>query len=60
MLIKEKVIASLKDMPKQFSVDEVIDRIILLQKIENGVNESKQGKAVSTEEAKKRLSKWLK
>ena len=31
MLTKEQVINSLKDMPNQFSIDELMDKLILLQ-----------------------------
>ncbi|MEO6694728.1 MAG: hypothetical protein ABIY50_04085 [Ignavibacteria bacterium] len=60
MLTKEKVIASIKKLPSKFSVDELIDRIILLQKIEIGLEQSKLGKVKTTKEAKKQLEKWLK
>lgn len=60
MLTKKKLIQTLKDMPEKFSVEEVIERIILLQKIEIGLEQSKQGKTKSTVEAKTKLKKWLK
>ncbi len=60
MLTKKKVLKSIKDLPERFSIDEIIDRIILLQKIEIGLEQSMAGKIHSTETAKKRLKKWLK
>jgi len=60
MLTKEKVLASIKKLPEKFSLDELIDRIILLQKIEIGLEQSKQNKTKTTKEAKKQLEKWLK
>ena len=60
MLTKEKIIEALKDMPGTFSVDELIDRVMLVQKIEIGLEQSGTGKVSTTDEAKKRLSKWLK
>jgi len=36
MITKKKLLKSIKDLPDTFSVDEIIDRIILLQKIEIG------------------------
>jgi predicted transcriptional regulator len=59
MLTKEKIIQTIKDLPDQFSVEDLFERIILLQKIETGLEQSKAGQTVSTDEAKKRLSKWL-
>jgi hypothetical protein len=59
MLTKEKVLASIKKLPSKFSIDELIDRVVLLQKIEIGLEQSKQGKTITTKEAKKQLEKWL-
>lgn len=60
MLTKEKVLASIKELPEEFSVDELIDRVIFLQKIDTGLEQSSEGKTKTTEEAKEQLSKWLK
>lgn len=60
MLTKEKIIEAIKDMPNKFSVDDLLDRIMLLQKIEIGLEQSEAGKVTSTDEAKQRLQKWLK
>ncbi len=60
MLTKEKVINSLQDMPDTFSMDELIDKLILLQKIETGLEQSKKGEVFSAEEAKEMLKKWSK
>jgi hypothetical protein len=60
MLTKKKLIQTLKDLPDKFSMEDVIDRIVLLQKIEIGLEQSQQGKTKSTAEAKARLKKWLK
>lgn len=59
MLLKKEVLKSLKELPDEFSVDEAIDRLILLHKINKGREEIKQGKGLTTEEAKKKLKKWL-
>ncbi|PIQ21687.1 MAG: hypothetical protein COW65_07640 [Cytophagales bacterium CG18_big_fil_WC_8_21_14_2_50_42_9] len=60
MLTKEKVINSLKDMPDQFSIDELIDKLILLQKIETGLEQSKNNEVYSMQEAKEMLKQWSK
>ncbi len=60
MLTKEKVIASIKDLPAKFSVDELIDRIIFLQKIDTGLQQSNEAKTKTTKKAKEQLAKWLK
>lgn len=59
MLTKEKILESIKSLPDQFSADEIIARIILLDKIEIGLEQVAQGQVVSEEELDKRLAKWL-
>ncbi len=51
MITKDQVINSLKEMPDQFSIDELMDKLILLQKIEAGLEQSKKGEVYSTRES---------
>jgi hypothetical protein len=60
VLSKTKVIKTVKELPDNFSLEELMDKIIFLNKIETGREQSKEGKVFSTSQAKKRLSKWLK
>jgi hypothetical protein len=60
MLEKKKVLQTIKDLPDTFSAEEVIERIILLQKVEIGLEQSRKGETLTTSEAKARLKKWLK
>ncbi len=59
MLLKKEVMKTMKEMPDEFSVDEAIDRLILLNKINKAKEEIKQGKGLTTDQAKKKLKKWL-
>lgn len=60
MLDKKEVIKSINEMPGHFSIDDAIDRLIILNKIEKARKEIKAGEGVTTEQAKKKLQKWLK
>lgn len=57
---RKALLRSMKELPEQVSVDELIDRILLLSKIERGLAQSANGEVVSTAEARKRLRKWSK
>lgn len=57
---KKKLLQTIKDLPENFSIDELLDRIIFIQKVEAGLEQSSHGKSVSTSEAKNKLKKWLK
>ena len=60
MITKEILLRTIKDLPEKFSMDDLLDRIILLQKIDVGLEQSQAGQTHSTEQAKEKLKKWLK
>jgi len=60
MLTKEQVMQSLDSLPEKFSAEEVIDKIILLSKIEKAKQQYKEGRTLTTRQVKQRLKKWLK
>lgn len=43
MPTREKVIQSVNDLPGEFSFDEILDRLLLLHKIEIGLEQSRSG-----------------
>lgn len=60
MLAKKKVIESIQDLPANFSSEDAIERIILLDKIQIGLEQSKAGKSYSLKQVESKLKKWLK
>lgn len=60
MLTKDEVLKSLKSMPNKFPAEDAIERIILLEKISIGIQQSDKGKVLTKEQARKKLKKWLK
>ena len=60
MLTKNEVIKSLQSLPEKFQAEEAIERIVFLEKIRIGIEQSENGKVLSKDKARKRLSKWLK
>jgi hypothetical protein len=59
MITKEKLIETIKQLPSKFSVDEVIERIFLLEKIEIGLQQSQRGDIISDDELDNKLPEWL-
>ena len=60
MLTKKQVLYALKNMPDTFDTIQLFDRILLIDKVEEGRQQMKCGKGLSTEEVTKTLKKWLK
>jgi hypothetical protein len=59
-MTKDKVLVALKELPERFDVEELIERLIFLQQIDEGLTQSANNQVVSLEEAKIALNKWLK
>jgi len=60
MLTKENVIKAINKLPGEFSVDQAIDELILLEKIGRGLAQSEANEVISDEELDKELPEWLK
>ncbi len=60
MLNKQQVIDSIQQLPDQFSIDDLIERVIVMEKIERGLIQSQKGEIVPDSDLEKtKLSKWL-
>jgi hypothetical protein len=59
MLTKEKIIKSFDTLPDNLTIDQVIDRVIMLDKIEQRLKDVEDGNFFTTEEVKVKLNKWL-
>ena len=60
MLTKEKVSKSINNLPDSFTIDELIDQLIFMEKVEEGFQQSETGKVVSNEDVKLMIDKWSK
>ncbi|MEI9943872.1 MAG: hypothetical protein WDN26_06575 [Chitinophagaceae bacterium] len=60
-LTKKQIIAAIEAMPKEEfeSAEEVIEELILLEKIERGIKDMEQGRVVTHEEMKKEIDSWF-
>jgi predicted transcriptional regulator len=60
MNTKELVIEAVKDLPENAPIEDAMERLLLLAKIERGIEQADSGETISHEEVKQRMSKWLK
>ena len=60
MLTKTNVIKTITRFPDNFSIDELVDKMILLDKIEKGIQDADNGKVISENELEKRIEEWSK
>jgi hypothetical protein len=55
---KDKAIAVLDEMPAEFDIEILIERLIFFEKIEAGLKQLKQGKVKSHQTVKVISEKW--
>ncbi len=60
MLTKATVQKSIDRLPSKFSIDELIEQLIFIQNVEDGIEQSKDGDVVSHGDVKSIISKWSK
>ncbi len=62
MLTKEKILESIKAMPEDSfeDIDVLLERIVVLDKIERGIKDVEDGNVVSNEEMKTIIDSWFK
>lgn len=58
---KNQVIDTLNSLPEEFEAEQLIERLIFIEKVEQGMQDVKDGKVMSLDEARQRFrEKWQK
>jgi hypothetical protein len=57
---KTTVLNATNKLPKEFHLDDFLERLLVIEKIDEGLVDLKEGKTVSHEKVKKMVSKWQK
>ena len=58
MTIKEKMIKAVQALPDDASVEDAMERLLFLAKIEKGLQQADAGKTVSHDQVKEKMAKW--
>lgn len=59
MLSKSKVEHMIHNLPENVDLENIMEELYLLYKIDKGLTQADKGDLVSHNDAKKRLGKWL-
>jgi len=59
-MTKDKALEAIKELPAEFELEELIERLIFIEKVEKGLQQLDEDKAISHEEAKKTIKSWQK
>ncbi len=60
MTVKEKMLRTVSDLPDNASVEEAMERLLFLGKIEKGRQQADAGQTVPHMAVRERMAKWLK
>ena len=60
MINRSTVQKSIDKLPLEFSIDELIEQLIFIEKVEDGIKQSNEGNVISHEDVKSIISKWSK
>jgi predicted transcriptional regulator len=59
MTIKEKVIEAVEHLPDDASIEDAMERLLFLAKVERGIQQADAGKTLPHAQVKERMGKWL-
>ncbi len=59
MITKDKIVESIQAMPDDASTDDIIERIIFIKKIEDGLKDVEEGRTFAHEDVKAQYQQWL-
>ena len=60
MITKERLIKHINKFPEEISIDELIDKLVFIEKLEKRVELSKNDETISEEALEKEIEKWFK
>jgi predicted transcriptional regulator len=57
---KQRILKAVEDLPDDAQVEDALDRLCLLYKVERGLSQADRGELISQEHVRERMAKWLK
>jgi hypothetical protein len=55
---REKVLETVREFPQEFERDELIERLVFVEKVEKGLKQLDEGKTIPHEKLKDISKKW--
>lgn len=59
MISKNNLQRYIEDFPDELSIDELIDRLVFIDKLENRLKESENNEVMTDEDVKSEMKKWF-
>ncbi len=55
---RDKALETVKDLPQEFDLDILLEKLIFVEKVEQGLKQLDEGKTVPNEKVKEMIKKW--
>lgn len=59
METKQQILRAIEELPEDANVEDALDRLYLLYRVERGLRQADRGELISQEELRQRMAKWL-
>lgn len=59
MITKTKVKETLEKFPEEFSIDDLVEKLIIIDKVERARQQSRNGEVITEEELDADIEKWF-
>lgn len=60
MSAKDKIIKAVEELPANATIEDAMERLLFLAKVERGLKQADAGETISHTQVKERMSEWLK
>ena len=60
MYTKQRMLKAIEALPEDANVEDALERLYLLYKIDKGIEQADAGRLIGQDEARQRMAKWLK
>jgi len=55
---RDKLLETVKELPQEFELEELLERLIFVDKVEKGLKQLEAGKTTTHERVKELVKKW--
>ena len=55
---KDKAIETIRELPQEFELEDLLEKLVFVEKTEVGLKQLKEGKTITHENAKEIANKW--
>ena len=55
---RDKAIDTVKELPKEFELEDLIERLVVIEKVEQGLTQLKKRKTITHDKVKEITKKW--